>query len=195
MLLFCPPIHDNTFQYISIRGQYFHACIYCINMYWVCQYKQKTCKYQSIHVQYTHDGAIFCGRQPPHIGMYLFGHEIDANTSQYKSIQTNTGWLGTSLPLVPVGDTGTIPFSMASKQLACFPEGTCDRANAPGSGSKLFYINTWAMVWPSDHPVSSEWSVENKHTLLLWWLQILLESIHIYISFGIIDSKKQSSCS
>jgi hypothetical protein len=43
------------------------------------------------------------------------------------------------LPLVPVGDTGTIPFSMASKQHACFPEGTCDRANAPGSGSKLFY--------------------------------------------------------
>jgi hypothetical protein len=61
-----------------------------------------------------------------------------------------------SLPLVPVGDTGTIPFSMASKQQSCFPEGTCDRANAPGSGSKLFYINTWAMVWPSDHPVVAE---------------------------------------
>jgi hypothetical protein len=57
------------------------------------------------------------------------------------------------LPLIPVGDTGTIPFSMASKQHAYFPEGTCDRATAPGSGSKLFYINTWAMVWPSDHPV------------------------------------------
>ena len=54
------------------------------------------------------------------------------------------------LPLVLVG---TIPFSMASKQQECFPEGACDRANAPGSGSKLFYINTWAMVWPSDHPV------------------------------------------
>ena len=60
------------------------------------------------------------------------------------------------LPLVPVGDTGTIPFSMASKQQAYFPEGTCDRANAPGSGSKLSYINTWAMVWPSDHPVWAE---------------------------------------
>ena len=72
MILFCPPIHDNTFQYISIRGQYFHACIYCINMYWFCQYNQKTYKYKSIHVQYTHDGAVFCGRQPPRIGMYLF---------------------------------------------------------------------------------------------------------------------------
>jgi hypothetical protein len=60
------------------------------------------------------------------------------------------------LPLVPVGDTGTIPFSMASKQQAYFPQGTCDQANAPGSGSKLFYINTWAMVWPSDHPVLAE---------------------------------------
>jgi len=59
------------------------------------------------------------------------------------------------LPLVPVGNTGTIPFSMASKQQAHFPEGTCDRANAPGSGSKLFYINTWAMVWPSDLPISA----------------------------------------
>ncbi len=22
----------------------------------------------------------------------------------------------------------------------------------PGSGSPLFYINTWAMVWPNDYP-------------------------------------------
>ena len=60
------------------------------------------------------------------------------------------------LPLVPVGDAGTIPFSMASHKQQCFPGGTCDRADAPGSGSKLFYINTWAMVWPSDHPVLAE---------------------------------------
>ena len=66
------------------------------------------------------------------------------------------------LPLVPVGDAGTIPFSMASHKQQCFPGGTCDRADAPGSGSKLFYINTWAMVWPSDHPVLAEWCVENK---------------------------------
>jgi hypothetical protein len=22
----------------------------------------------------------------------------------------------------------------------------------PGTGSELFYINSWAMIWPSDHP-------------------------------------------
>jgi hypothetical protein len=64
------------------------------------------------------------------------------------------------LQLVPVGDThwyhSVFRLALASKQQAYFPEGTCDQANAPGPGSKLFYINTWAMVWPSDHPVSSE---------------------------------------
>ena len=61
-----------------------------------------------------------------------------------------------SLPLVPVGNAGTIPFSMASHKQQCFPGGTCDLAYAPGSGSKLFYINAWAMVWTSDHPVLAE---------------------------------------
>ncbi len=27
-----------------------------------------------------------------------------------------------------------------------------DRQGEPGSGSPLFYINTWAMVWPNDYP-------------------------------------------
>ena len=57
------------------------------------------------------------------------------------------------LPLLSVG---TIPFSMASKKLQCFPQGASDRTDGSGSGSKLFYINTWAMVWPSDHPVLAE---------------------------------------
>jgi hypothetical protein len=56
------------------------------------------------------------------------------------------------LPLVPLGDTGTIPRSMAPRKQACFPQGICDKLNEPGSGSECFYINTWGMVWPSDHP-------------------------------------------
>ena len=29
----------------------------------------------------------------------------------------------------------------------------CDDVVKPGTGSTLFYINSWAMVSPSDHPV------------------------------------------
>ncbi len=42
------------------------------------------------------------------------------------------------LPLIPAGD--------------CSPRGSCDKRGAPGSGSKLFYINLWVMIWPSDYP-------------------------------------------
>ena len=35
----------------------------------------------------------------------------------------------------------------------CFcPRGACDCAGRLGSGSPLFYINTWAMIWPTDYP-------------------------------------------
>ena len=59
------------------------------------------------------------------------------------------------LPLMPVGDTGTIPHSMHLKHRSCFPQGTCNTVQNPGCGSKLFYINSWAMVWPSDQPLAS----------------------------------------
>jgi hypothetical protein len=57
------------------------------------------------------------------------------------------------LPLVPAGETGTIPRSMHARQQACFEYGECDRAGEPGTGSLLFHVNSWAMVFPSDHPV------------------------------------------
>ena len=53
------------------------------------------------------------------------------------------------LPLVPAGDSGTIPRSMNGRKETCFPRGQCDRQQGPGS--KLFYINTWAMIWPTDY--------------------------------------------
>ena len=55
------------------------------------------------------------------------------------------------LPLIPAGDTGTIPADMAGTKQANFPHGVCDNDDAPGSGSQLFHINSWAMVFPSDH--------------------------------------------
>ena len=55
------------------------------------------------------------------------------------------------LPLVPVG---TIPYSMWDRKAACYEHGTCDRNGELGSGSLLFYINSWAMIWPTDHPIA-----------------------------------------
>jgi hypothetical protein len=46
------------------------------------------------------------------------------------------------LPLVPVGDTGTIPFSMTAE----YPGARCDTPDA-GDGSRLWYVNTWALSW------------------------------------------------
>ena len=58
------------------------------------------------------------------------------------------------LPLVPAGDTGTIPVGAKDQKGTHFPLGTCDSPGNPGSGSGLFYINSWAMTWPTDHRVS-----------------------------------------
>ncbi len=55
------------------------------------------------------------------------------------------------LALVPYGEHGTIPHGW--RALAChYPRGECDHQDRPGSGSKLYYIDSWAMLWPSDHP-------------------------------------------
>ena len=56
------------------------------------------------------------------------------------------------LPLAPAWDHGTIPASMRHRQRELFKYGRCDEIRQPGSGSALYYINAWAMCWPSDHP-------------------------------------------
>lgn len=53
------------------------------------------------------------------------------------------------LPLIPAGETGTIPHGTS---IRLCPRGIVDSALSPGSGSQLFYINTWAMQWPTDYP-------------------------------------------
>ena len=56
------------------------------------------------------------------------------------------------LPLIPAGDHGTIPAAMRHSKKELFEYGECDKSAArPGTGSKLNYINSWAMCWPSDH--------------------------------------------
>ncbi len=47
---------------------------------------------------------------------------------------------------------GTIPQIMHGRKDACYERGVCDLRGEPGSGSPLYYINTWAMVWPTDYP-------------------------------------------
>ena len=55
------------------------------------------------------------------------------------------------LSLVPAGDDGTIPRQMHGRKEACYPLGMCDRQGSPGTGSPLFYINSWAMIRPVDY--------------------------------------------
>ena len=56
------------------------------------------------------------------------------------------------LPLIPAGDHGTIPAALRGSKRDLFPLGKCDEDRQPGTGSKLFYISSWAMCWPTDHP-------------------------------------------
>ena len=51
------------------------------------------------------------------------------------------------VPMVCTGNTGTIPFSMRGHERAYYPGGRCDSAVDKGDGSRLWYVNTWAMKW------------------------------------------------
>ncbi len=50
------------------------------------------------------------------------------------------------LPVIPVGDTGTIPYSMLG-EAADFPGGSFDTQKNKSDGSQWWYINTWALKW------------------------------------------------
>jgi hypothetical protein len=54
------------------------------------------------------------------------------------------------LALIPVGDHGTIPVAMSNRKREVF--GKCDENGRPGPGSKMYYINLFAMCCPTDHP-------------------------------------------
>jgi hypothetical protein len=55
------------------------------------------------------------------------------------------------LPLVPYGEHGTIQYDWRDLS-RYYPLGESDSLNSPESGGELYYINSWAMLWPSDHP-------------------------------------------
>ncbi len=50
------------------------------------------------------------------------------------------------LPVVPVGDTGTIPYCMR-QHAEDFVGAAFDTREGAGDGSRWWYINTWALSW------------------------------------------------
>ncbi len=56
------------------------------------------------------------------------------------------------LPLIPEGDHCTIPAALRGRKRELFPLGKCDEDGWPGIGSRLYYISSWTMCWPTDHP-------------------------------------------
>ena len=50
------------------------------------------------------------------------------------------------LPVVPVGETGTIPYCMR-QHAEDFVGAAFDTGEGAGDGSRWWYINTWALSW------------------------------------------------
>ncbi len=49
------------------------------------------------------------------------------------------------LPVVPVGDTGTIPFSMRGERARYLDGARYDREMGKGDGTRWWFVNNWAM--------------------------------------------------
>jgi hypothetical protein len=45
----------------------------------------------------------------------------------------------------------SFPAAIRHSKKELFEYGNCDESARPGTGSKLYYINSCAMCWPSDH--------------------------------------------
>ncbi len=50
------------------------------------------------------------------------------------------------LPLVPVGNTGTIQYEM-QREAADFPGASCDKTKDCKEGCRWWYVNSWALSW------------------------------------------------
>ena len=118
-----------------------------VGMLDINQYLSKNMKsYQLFRHFFTRGGnSIEILRSILTTGSYADVHDTEVYIVPISSI------LG-RLPLVPAGDHGTIPAAMRTIKQKLFKYGECDKDGRPGSGSKLYYINPWAMCWPSDHP-------------------------------------------
>ena len=57
------------------------------------------------------------------------------------------------LPPIPAGDHSTIPAVLRGSKMELFPLRKYDEDRLPGTGSRLYYISSWAMCWPANHPM------------------------------------------
>ena len=56
------------------------------------------------------------------------------------------------LPVVPVGDTGTIPHTMRAERARELVGARCDREIGKGDGTRWWFVNNWAMGWSREIP-------------------------------------------
>jgi hypothetical protein len=54
------------------------------------------------------------------------------------------------LPVVPAGDTGTIPRSLRGLKRAYFQDAYCDRGDNSADGCRIWFVNGWALRWSRD---------------------------------------------
>ena len=56
------------------------------------------------------------------------------------------------LPVVPVGDTGTIPHTMRAERARELVGARCNREIGKGDGNCWWFVNNWAMGWSREIP-------------------------------------------
>jgi len=154
-------------------------CVYCMYSMCICHYLVTICMY--VHVLYV--CACICQDAfPPNMPVRFPGRKTFpkwSGPSHDKLIFA--GWpmyvcvcieCMCMYPSVSAGQWGRIHQEYAwARRWATWRRvctgifmmgGQCDRRGEPGSGSPLYYINTWAMVWPSDYPAVALWKIKQN---------------------------------
>ena len=152
-------IHSNTYNVHAYTCIYIHARGKCLCWRRVpCELEQGSMWLTwafSVYLLYVY--ACICGYMHVYACICMYMHVIACTSVLY--VVPLSHILG-KLPLVPAGDDGTIPWNMHGRKAACYPRGVCDRQGSPGSGSPLFYINSWAMIWPVDYKKVEKWTIK-----------------------------------
>ena len=156
-------------------------CVYCMYSMCICHYLVTICMY--VHVLYV--CACICQDAfPPNMLVRFPGRKTFpkwSGPSHDKLIFA--GWpmyvcvcieCMCMYPSVSAGQWGRIHQEYAwARRWATWRRvctgifmmgGQCYRCGEPGSawGSPLYYINTWAMVWPSDYPAVALWKIKQN---------------------------------
>ena len=137
-------IPTNTYIYIHIHQ---YTCIYCFSyldvltstlLLYIHIHTYSTYTYIYIHIlQYTYTIQTFT---------YIYIHVL---TRAWRKLTDDVNIMICKLEQM-YGDTCTIPRSMHARKDAC----------------SLFYINTWAMIWPVDYQAKASWWMKIKITMI-----------------------------